>query len=147
MSSGLCISILKEPRSSSKIQPRVILRSSEPPKSPLVTSNECEALEGNGRPCQQSLPREKDTWCRRHATELKRFQSKWDGAFRDAGRVEADTPDTARQKILKLRQAMDLRRQIRERFYSRGGDMSDFINWMTSVEKDMSTLADSILSM
>jgi hypothetical protein len=147
MSSGLCISILKEPPSGSKGQTRVILRSSEPPRSPLVTSNECEALVGNGRPCQRSLPREEDTWCRRHATELKDFQSKWDRAFRDAKRVEADTPNTARQKILKLRQAMDLRRQIRERFYSRGGDTSDFINWMTSVEKDISTLADSILSM
>lgn len=147
MSSGLRINILKEPRLNSKSQPRVILRSSEPPRSPLVTSNECEALESNGRPCQQSLPRDEDTWCRRHSTELKDFQSKWDKTFRDAERVKADTPNAAKQKILKLRQAMDLRRQIRERFYSRGGDTSDFINWMTSVEKDMRTLADSVLSM
>ncbi|KAL5395216.1 hypothetical protein PMIN04_012927 [Paraphaeosphaeria minitans] len=145
MSSALCISTLKEPGPSSKGKPRIILRSSEPPRSPLATSNECEALESNGRPCQQSLPRDEDTWCRRHSTELKNFQSKWDKAFGDAEKVEADTPDTARQKILKLRQAVDLRRQIRERFYARGGDTSDFINWMTSVEKDMRTLADSML--
>lgn len=147
MSSGLGISTLQESRIGSKRESRTILRSSEPPRSPLVAANKCEALEANGRPCQQSLPREEDTWCRRHALELRDFQTKWDRAFRDTERVEAETPDSARQKILKLRQAMDLRRQIRERFYSRGGDTSDFINWMTSVEKDMRSLADSMLSM
>ncbi|KAF1966521.1 hypothetical protein BU23DRAFT_544186 [Bimuria novae-zelandiae CBS 107.79] len=145
MSLGLGISTLQEPLSDHKGQSRVLLHSSTPPKSPLITSNLCEALESNGRQCQQSLRSEGETWCRRHSSELKDFQIKWDKVFKDAERVEASTPDTARQKILKLRQAMDIRRQIRERFYSRGEDTSDFINWITTLEKDMRTLADSIL--
>lgn len=147
MSSGLCISTLQEFSSVSKDHSRIILHSSDPPKSPLVAYNVCEAVENNGRLCQQTLPREEENWCKRHATELKDFQAKWNKAFRDAECVEAGTPDTAREKILKLRQAMDIRRQIREKFYSRGGDTSDFINWIASLEKDMRTLADSILSM
>lgn len=146
MSSGLGISTLKEPLNNSLGQSRVILRSSEPPKSPLVASNECEALQSTGRPCLQSLPRDEDTWCKRHSAELKDFQSKWERMFGEVQRMEADTPVAARQKILRLRQVLSLRREIRERFYARGGDTSDFINWMTTVERDMRKLADSRLS-
>lgn len=146
MSRGLGISTLQGAPSELPGRSRIILHSSDPPRSPLITSNTCEASESNGSRCQQPLLREEEAWCRRHATELAEFQTKWNKAFKDAERVEAGTPDTARQKILKLRQAMDIRRQIRERFHSRGGDTSDFISWITGLEKDMRSLAESILS-
>ena len=54
--------------------------------------------------------------------------------------------DVAKQKVLKLRQSVDLRRQIRDRFYPRGGDIQDYIKWLAKLEADVRGLADSLLS-
>jgi hypothetical protein len=71
--------------------------------------------------------------------------ARWKKVEKEAERIEASSPDTAKQKVLTLRQAIDLRRQIRDKFYPRGGDTADFLKWIGRLEKDLQTLADSIL--
>lgn len=75
------------------------------------------------------------------------MNARWRTSHKYAERVETIDPDTAKQKVLNLRSAIDLRRLVRERFYSRGGDTADFITWIMRLEKDVGSLADSILSM
>lgn len=54
--------------------------------------------------------------------------------------------ETAKQKVIKLRLSVDLRRQIRDRFYPRWGDIQDYIKWIAKLEADVRQLADSLLS-
>jgi hypothetical protein len=135
-------------RPSFKGKSRILLHSSAPPDSPVSKEgNHCEALEPDGRRCQHTLPSdEREAWCKRHSRDLKDAQTRWGKLLKEAERVEAINPDSAKQKVLKLRQAVDLRRMIRERFYPRGGDTADFIKWIARLERDVRALADSILS-
>ena len=125
---------------------RVLLRSSDPPESPVVQGNACDAIESDGTRCRLALPTDSHAWCKRHVRELKDLSNRWGRAQKDAERVDAANPDTAKQKVLKLRLAVELRRQIHERFYPRGGDTPDFLRWIMKLEKDIRGLADSILS-
>ncbi|KAF1953675.1 hypothetical protein CC80DRAFT_494275 [Byssothecium circinans] len=145
MSLQLRISTSQDRRPSFKGKSRILLHSSPPPESPALRSNHCEALEVDGRRCQHALPSEGETWCKRHSRELKEIKAKWTKVLNEAERAEVINPDTAKQKVLKLRQAVDLRRQIRERFYSRGGDTADFLKWIGRLERELRALADGIL--
>lgn len=134
-------------RSGNKGNYRTLLRSSDPPKSPLVKGNPCEALAEDGTACDAVLSSEGHTWCNRHFVEMKDLKARWKRREEEAININATDPDTAKQKVIKLRLAVELRRQIRERFYPHGGDTADYIQWITKLEKDMRSLADSILSM
>jgi len=133
-------------RSGNKGRYRPLLSTTEPPKSPLVRGNPCEALEKDGIPCKTVLPSDDQTWCKRHFAEMKDLEVRWKKAYDEANRIEATNPDTAKQKVLKLRLSVELRRQIRERLYPRGGDTADYIEWILNLEKDVRGLADSLLS-
>ena len=146
MSLQLRIHTSQRRQSSFKGKSRVLLQSSEPPESPLIRGNTCDAIDTDGRRCKLILPSDGHTWCKRHLRELKDLNIRWGRTQKDSERVEVISPDTAKQKVLKMRLAVDLRRQIRERFYPRGGDTADFIKWIMRLEKDVRALADSILS-
>lgn len=119
----------REPRSILKSRPRSLLNCTEPPQSPFGKGNSCDATDG-GRSCSQSLASDGPLWCKKHLGELKDLSAKWNRAQKEAERIEAVDPDTAKQKTIKLRQAVDLRRQIRDRFYPRGGDTADYLKWI-----------------
>jgi hypothetical protein len=72
--------------------------------------------------------------------------TRWSKVHKDAERVVVTGLDAAKQKILKLRQSVDLRRQIQDRFYPRGGDIQDYIKWIGKMENDVRQLADALLS-
>ncbi|KAF2787452.1 hypothetical protein K505DRAFT_421768 [Melanomma pulvis-pyrius CBS 109.77] len=135
----------QESRSSLSGASRVLVRASKPPESPLTKSNTCDAIDPDNQPCKFVLPSNGQTWCRAHLKELKDVNARWRTSYKYAERVEVVDPDTAKQKVLHLRSAIDLRRLVRERFYSRGGDTTDFITWIMRLEKDLGSLADSIL--
>lgn len=86
-------------------------------------------------------------WCKRHLGELKELSAKWTRTQKDAERIETLSPDSAKQKTIKLRQAVEFRRQIRERFYPKGGDTADYLKWIVRLENDVRSTADSLLSM
>lgn len=129
-----------------RLQRNVLSRFSKPPESPLIKGNACEAIDANGRTCRHQLESDAETWCRQHVRELKELKTRWERTQKDADRVETTNPEMAKQKVLKLRLAIELRRQIREKFYPRGGDTVDFLKWIMRLENDVRGLADSILS-
>lgn len=70
-----------------------------------------------------------------------------DGARRTWRRKDSViSADIAKQKVMKLRLSVELRRQIRDQFYPRGGDIQDYIKWIHNLENDVRQLADSLLS-
>jgi hypothetical protein len=71
---------------------------------------------------------------------------RWGRVHKDAEKVMVMGLDDAKQKIMKLRQSVDLRRQIQDRFYPRGGDIQDYIKWIHKMENDVRALADTLLS-
>lgn len=146
MSLQLQVSLSQNRRRSPKAKSTVSVKFSEPPRSPYLINHNCEALESDGRHCPQVLVTDGDAWCKRHARELKEIKTRWERTVKEAERVNVVNPNTAEGKVLKLRQAVDLRRQIRERFYPRGGDTMDFIKWITRLERELRALADTILS-
>lgn len=134
-------------RSSLRGKSRTLLRSSEPPQSPLVEGNTCDAIDNDGRQCKHTLPSEGYMWCKQHNTELKDLSTRWRRVQKDADGVEAVDPDTAKQKTVKLALSVELRRQIRERFYPQGGDTADFLRWIVKLENDLCNIAGSLFSM
>lgn len=147
MSVQLRINGLQARRPSVKGTARRLVRLSDIPESPTVTGPVCEALELDGRPCQVALASTtKDSWCNRHYHEWKEINSRWNKAHREAEKMTVISSETAKQKVIKLRLSVDLRRQIRDRFYPRGGDIQDYIKWIAKLEADVRQLADSLLS-
>jgi hypothetical protein len=71
---------------------------------------------------------------------------RWGRVHKDAEKMTVTGLDAAKQKIMKLRQSVDLRRQIQDRFYPRGGDIQDYIKWIHKMENDVRALADTLLS-
>lgn len=135
-------------RPSVKANPRTVLRSSDVPPSPTVSGPVCEALEADGRPCKNThATTSNDPWCSKHHQEWEVLNAKWNRTHKEAERQTVIDSETAKQKVLKLRQSVDLRRQIRDRFYPRGGDIQDYIKWIAKLETDVRQLADSLLSM
>jgi hypothetical protein len=148
MSVQLRINSLKDWRPNVKGNARHLLRSSEVPGSPTTIGPVCEALELHGRPCKVTLAATaEDPWCNRHHHEWKDLNARWIKTHKEAERLVVVSSETAKQKVIKLRLAIDLRRQIRDRFYPRGGDIQDYIKWVAKLETDVRQLADSLLSM
>jgi hypothetical protein len=71
---------------------------------------------------------------------------RWAKIHKEAEKLMVTGLDAAKQKIMKLRQSVDLRRQIQDRFYPRGGDIQDYIKWIHKMENDVRALADALLS-
>lgn len=135
-------------RPSFKGKSRSLLRLSDTPESPAFLGVVCDAVEPDGRACKVALLSDADDpWCERHLKEWKELTSRWSQAQREAEKLAVLGLDTAKQKVLKLRLSVQLRRQIRDRFYPRGGDIQDYIKWLAKLEKDVRQLADSLLSM
>jgi len=131
-----------------KASSRTILRSNDVPPSPTVSGAVCEALEADGRPCKGThTTTTGDPWCGKHHQEWKDINAKWNRVHKEAERQTVTSSETAKQKVLKLRQSVDLRRTIRDRFYPRGGDIQDYIRWIAKLETDIRQLADTLLSM
>ncbi|KAH5383217.1 hypothetical protein HBI38_228920 [Parastagonospora nodorum] len=146
MSVQLRINGLQARRPSVKGNARRLVRLSDIPESPTVTGPVCEALELDGRPCQVALAATtKDPWCNRHYHEWKEINARWSKAHREAEKMTVISSETAKQKVIKLRLSVDLRCQIRDRFYPRGGDIQDYIKWIAKLEADVRQLADSLL--
>jgi hypothetical protein len=72
---------------------------------------------------------------------------RWAKVHKEAEDLMVTGLDAAKQKIMKLRQSVDLRRVIQDRFYPRGGDIQDYIKWIHKLENDVRALADALLSM
>jgi hypothetical protein len=70
----------------------------------------------------------------------------WDKFQKEAEKIEVRDPQIAKAKMQKLQLAINLRRRLRERFYIRGGDTSDYTKWIAKVESDTRQLADALLS-
>jgi hypothetical protein len=148
MSVQLRINSLQDRRPSVKGNARQLLRSSEVPDSPTTLGPVCEALGSDGRPCKVALATTaEDPWCPRHHHEWTDLNVRWGKTHKEAEKVTVISSETAKQKVMKLRLSVDLRRQIRDRFYPRGGDIQDYIKWIAKLETDVRQLADSLLSM
>ncbi|KAF2811922.1 uncharacterized protein BDZ99DRAFT_569863 [Mytilinidion resinicola] len=122
---------------------RNLIHSSEPPTSPLLKGTKCDAVEIDGQPCSTVLESEGQAWCMRHFNEMKSLNTDWKQAQQEAVFVQSLlTPDVAKIKIYKLCQALELRKQISRRFYKRGGDTADHIQWIVELERDVRGMAD-----
>jgi hypothetical protein len=138
---------ISDRRPSVKGNSRSILHSSEVPLSPTVLGPICEALESDGRPCKDThATTAGDPWCSKHHREWTDLNAKWSKTHKEAEKQTVNDSEEAKQKVLKLRHSVNLRRQIRDRFYPRGGDIQDYIKWFAKLETDVRQLADSILS-
>ncbi|EFQ95628.1 hypothetical protein PTT_05757, partial [Pyrenophora teres f. teres 0-1] len=146
MSLQLRISSSHEKRPTFRGNSRRLLRLSDIPESPTTIGAACEAVESDGRACRVALPSgASDPWCERHTEEWKDLNARWGKTQREAERIIVLSLDVAKQKVLKLRQSVELRRQIRDRFYPGGGDIQDYIKWLGKLESDVRQLADSLL--
>ncbi|KAH7070148.1 hypothetical protein FB567DRAFT_573641 [Paraphoma chrysanthemicola] len=146
MSVQLRISSLQDRRPTAKGKTRHLLRSTEAPDSTATLGHICEALEPDERPCKVALSSTaQDPWCHKHHQDWTDLNARWSRAQRDAEKISVVDSETAKQKVLKLRLSVDLRRQIRDRFYPRGGDIQDYIKWLAKLENDVRQLADTLL--
>jgi hypothetical protein len=125
---------------------RRLLHSEDVLESPTTFGPVCEALEPDGLPCKADLaPEANDPWCTRHYSEWKELIAQWSKTYEEANKAVVFGSDSAKQKVIQLRLSVNLRRQIRDRFYPRGGDIQDYINWIAQLETDIRQLADSLL--
>lgn len=148
MSVQLRINSLQDRKLNVRTSARHVLRSVRVPESPGAPGPACEAIQADGRPCKVALASSaQDPWCHRHHSEWIDLNTRWNKANKDAEKVTVVSSETAKQKVIKLRLSVDLRRQIRDRFYPRGGDMQDYIKWLAKLETDVRQLADNLLSM
>ena len=145
MSLQLRISRSREHRPQLKESTRQLLRLNEVPHTSSTPS--CEAIGLDGRPCRVTLSSDtSDLLCIQHHMELGELDMRWSKTQKEAEKVQVLSLDDAKQKVLKLRQSVALRRQIRHRFYHHGGDIQDYIKWIAKLESDITQLADSLLS-
>jgi hypothetical protein len=127
---------------------RRLVRLSDIPESPTIVGPACEALESDGRSCKVALAKSaEDPWCHRHHQEWRDLNARWSKVHKEAEKLAVINSETAKQKVIKLRLSVDLRRQIRDRFYPYGDDIQDYIKWIAKLESDVRQLADSLLSM
>jgi hypothetical protein len=70
---------------------------------------------------------------------------RWAKIHKEAEKLMVSGLLAATQKTMKLRQSVDLRRLVQDRFYPRGGDIQDYIKWIHKMENDVSALADALL--
>lgn len=126
---------------------RHLLRSIEVPKSPTSRGPTCGALKPDGCQCTVALADIIDIWCGVHQDEWKDLDARWRETYREAEKQTVISLKTAKWKVMKLRLSVDLRRQIRDRFYPQGGDIHDYISWITKLETELRQLAENLLSM
>jgi hypothetical protein len=147
MSLQLRISSSQERRPAFRGKTRQLLRLSDVPDSPSASGAFCEAVDSDGRACWSTLPSSAgDPWCYRHHDEWEQMTLRWAKIHKEAEKLMVTGLDAAKQKIMKLRQSVDLRRLIQDRFYPRGGDIQDYIKWIHKMESDVRALADALLS-
>ncbi|OAL52599.1 hypothetical protein IQ07DRAFT_505038 [Pyrenochaeta sp. DS3sAY3a] len=146
MTLQLRLSSLRERHPHFKGNTRSLLRFSLAPDPPSTSGTKCDALDSDGRPCDVVLSSAgNDPWCNRHLKEWKDLSIKWNKTQKDAEKLVVTGLDVAKQKVMKIRLSIDLRRQIRDRFYARGGDIQDYIKWIGKLETDLRQLADTLL--
>jgi hypothetical protein len=139
---------LQDQRSSKKSPLRPLLRLVDVPASLGAHDPACKALEPSGRPCKVALAAiAEDPWCHRHRDEWLDLTTRWIRLQREAEKLAILGSESAKQKVLKLRLSVELRRQIRDQFYPCGDDTQDYIEWIVKLETDVRQLADSLLSM
>jgi len=130
----------------SREKARNLIHTCEPPESPATQDSRCDAIETDGRRCHLLLSTEDQTWCSWHLREQNDLSTRWEKLQIAAEKIVVSDVHMAKQKVLKLRLAVELRRRIRERFHTRGIDTVDFIEWIAKLEKEVRTLANMILS-
>ncbi|KAF1850352.1 uncharacterized protein K460DRAFT_272527 [Cucurbitaria berberidis CBS 394.84] len=146
MTLQLCIRSTRERQPDPKGNTRSILRLSEVPDSPASVGAICEAVELDGRPCKTTLPPSAcDPWCSAHHKEWVELNMRWSKVHTEAEQLAVTGVSIAKQKVSKLRLSVDLRRQIRDRFYPHGGDLQDYLKWLGKLENDVRQLADMLL--
>jgi hypothetical protein len=147
MSLQLRISSSQERRPAFRGKTRQLLRLSDVPDSPSSSGAVCDAVDSEGHACWATLPSSAgDPWCYKHHDEWQQMSLRWAKIHKEAEKLMVTGLDAAKQKIMKLRQSVDLRRQIQDRFYPRGGDIQDYIKWIHKMENDVRALADALLS-
>ncbi|RII12944.1 hypothetical protein CUC08_Gglean005062 [Alternaria sp. MG1] len=146
MSLQLRISSSQERRPAFRGKTRQLLRLSDVPDSPSSSGAVCDAVDSEGHACWATLPSSAgDPWCYKHHDEWQQMSLRWAKIHKEAEKLMVTGLDAAKQKIMKLRQSVDLRRQIQDRFYPRGGDIQDYIKWIHKMENDVRALADALL--
>ncbi|KAF1941695.1 hypothetical protein EJ02DRAFT_193200 [Clathrospora elynae] len=146
MSLQLRVSSSQERRPAFRGNTRRLLLFSDVPDSPGSSGTVCEAVESDGCACWVALPTSAgDPWCYRHHDEWRQKTMRWGKIHKEAEKMVVINLDVAKQKVVKLRQSVDLRRQIQDRFYPRGGDIQDYIKWIGKMENDVRQLADALL--
>ena len=148
MSVQLRMSSSKERRQNNfRGKSRRLLYLNNVPDSPISTEAVCEAVESDGRACWVALPSSSDDiWCYQHHNEWRQMSTRWAKVNQDAEKMMVTGLESAKQKTIALRQSVYLRREIQHRFYPRGGDIKDYIEWIQKMENDTRHLADTILS-
>ena len=130
----------------SREKARNLCHTCEPPESPATQGSRCDAIETDGRRCRRLLSTEDQSWCNWHLREQNDLTVRWENLQHAAENILVSDTHSAKQKVLKLRLAVELRRRIRERFHTRGIDTVDFIEWIAKLEKDVRNLANMTLS-
>lgn len=126
---------------------RCLIYASQVPDSPAASGHSCEALNHNGRRCRAVLADDQThPWCDHHHHEWSDLAAQWRATRREAEGIVVSGPDSAKQKIITLRQAVDLRQQIRRQFYPQGDDIQDYIKWIAKLENDLTQVGDTLLS-
>ncbi|CBX98999.1 hypothetical protein IAQ61_001276 [Plenodomus lingam] len=146
MTLEICVNTSTVRQPAYRTKARNLLHLSEIPDSTAALGATCEALESDGKPCCAELPSSAgDPFCRRHYREWRDLSARWERTHQEAERLIVLNLDIAKQKVIKLRLSIKLRRQIRDQFYPRGGDIQDYIRWIGNLENDIRQLADSLL--
>ncbi|KAH7397194.1 hypothetical protein BKA66DRAFT_508978 [Pyrenochaeta sp. MPI-SDFR-AT-0127] len=145
MSIQLCVRNPQERCFRAREQARNLIRACQPPESPAVQGICCNAVATSGRRCHHLLSSEDQSWCAWHLKELNKLHVQWEGLQYEADSIEVCDAETAKEKVLKLRLTVELRRRIRERFHTRGVDTMDFVGWLFNLEEDIKAIAEKVL--
>ncbi|KAK1912018.1 hypothetical protein P3342_012501 [Pyrenophora teres f. teres] len=147
MSVQLRMSSSRERRQNNfRCESRRLLYLNNVPDCPLSNEAVCEAVEPDGRACWIALPpNSDDIWCYQHHNEWRQMTARWEKVNQNAEEISVVGLESAKQKILITRQSVYLRRQIQHRFYPRGGDIQDYIEWIQKMEQNTRLLADTLL--
>ena len=126
---------------------RQLLRSIEAPESHTTSSPACEAVDPDGDQCRIALATNtKAIWCDEHHRQWVDMDARWHETYEEAEKQIVLNFKTAKLKVMKLQLSVDLRRQIRHRFYPRGGDIDDYIEWIARLETHLRWLSDNLPS-
>ncbi|KAF2744741.1 hypothetical protein M011DRAFT_496021 [Sporormia fimetaria CBS 119925] len=146
MAVSIRITVPQDTRLSLKAPNRTLIQHTPPtqPMSP-AESTSCAALTPDMQQCPLPVQQDSYTWCNAHFSELKNLSYRWRRAQKEAESIQVVNPDTAKEVTMKLRLAVELRRQIKKRFCTRGEDTADFLAWLLRLERDIRGAADAVL--